>query len=115
MSVRFISLYLDEDVAVLLAELVRRRGFDVTTTQEARQIGNSDAEQLEYAASRHKALVTHNRIDFEKLAEYYFRSGQTHHGIIIAVRRRPHELARRLLLILNHATADEMQNQLRYI
>jgi len=29
----FIELYLDEDVDVLLAELLRARGFKVTTTQ----------------------------------------------------------------------------------
>lgn len=38
-----------------------------------------------------------------------------HYGIIIAVRRPPAELANRLLIILNHITADEMINQIRYI
>ena len=33
----------------------------------------------------------------------------------LAVRRPPHEIARRLRIILNHVTADEMKNQLRYI
>ena len=36
MSRLFIELYLDEDVDVLVADLVRARGFKVTTTQEAR-------------------------------------------------------------------------------
>ena len=31
------------------------------------------------------------------------------------VRRSPYEIVRRLLIILNHVTADEMENQLRYI
>jgi hypothetical protein len=35
--------------------------------------------------------------------------------IIIAVRRSPYEIVRRLLAILNHVPADEMKNQLRYI
>jgi hypothetical protein len=38
-----------------------------------------------------------------------------HHGIILAVRRRPYEIARRLILILNQVTADEMRDQLRYV
>lgn len=38
----FIELYLDEDVDVLLAELLRARGFKVTTTQESRQLGATD-------------------------------------------------------------------------
>jgi hypothetical protein len=49
------------------------------------------------------------------LAQTYFATGQTHSGSIIAVRHPPYEIVRRLLLILNHVTADEMQNQLRYI
>jgi hypothetical protein len=31
------------------------------------------------------------------------------------VRRSPQEIAARLLVILNDTTADEMENQLRYI
>lgn len=64
----FIELYLDEDVSVLVAKLVRARGFLVTTTLEEGQLGNSDSRQLDYAVSRQKTLLTHNRDDFEKLA-----------------------------------------------
>ena len=42
MSPLFVELYLDEDVDVLVADLVRTRGFKVTTTQEAGQIGKND-------------------------------------------------------------------------
>ena len=111
----FIELYLDEDVDVFIADLVRVRGFQATTTQEARQTGKSDAEQFAYAVSQQKTMLTHNRTDFEALAQKYFATGQEHHGIVIAVRRSPYEIARRLLTILNHVTADEMQNQVRYI
>jgi hypothetical protein len=52
MNELFIALYLDEDVDVLLAELVRSRGYDVLTTQEAGQIRNSDPEQLAFAVSQ---------------------------------------------------------------
>lgn len=38
-----------------------------------------------------------------------------HGGIILAVRRPPQEIVRRLLVIINHVTADEMKNQIRYI
>ena len=45
----FIDLYLDEDVDVLVADLVRARGFTVVTTQEAGNIGASDRQQLDAA------------------------------------------------------------------
>jgi Domain of unknown function (DUF5615) len=100
---------------VLIADLLRARGFDATTTQEARRFGQGDAEQLTYAVNQRKTLLTHNRADFEALAERYFSSGQTHFGIIIATRHSAHEVVRRLLIILNQITADEMVNQLIYI
>jgi len=111
----FIELYLDEDVSIVIADLVRARGFAALTTREAGRLDRSDQEQLDYAVSEQKVLLTHNRYDFEKLAQEYFAAGKQHCGIIIAVRRSPYEIARRLLIILNHVTADEMKNQLRYI
>jgi hypothetical protein len=111
----FIELYLDEDVDVVVAELLRARGFVVVTTQEARQVGSADEQQLAFAASHSKTILTHNRVDFEVLARQYINRGQTHYGVIIASRRKPNEIARRLLIILNQVTADEMKDQVRYI
>ena len=111
----FIDLYLDEDVDVVVADLVRARGFTAITTRDAGCLGASDRGQLSYAASQGKTLLTHNRRDFELMAEEYHTAGQHHNGIIIAVRHPPYELLRRLLRILNHVTAGEMQNQIRYI
>jgi len=111
----FIELYLDEDVSVLVADLLRARGFHATTTQAAGRLGRSDAAQLAYATSQRQTFLTHNRADFEALASQYFTANQMHYGIIIAVRRPPRELVQRLLLILNQVTADEMENQIRYI
>jgi len=102
-------------VDVLAGDLVRARGFKVTTMQEAGRKGCTDDEQLSFAVNRQLTLVTHNRADFEALAQEYFAAGKKHCGIIIAVRRPAHDLARRLRVILNHVTADEMENQVRYI
>jgi hypothetical protein len=111
----FIELYLDEDVSVLVADLIRARGFAITTTHEAGQTGKSDAEQLSYAVSRRAALVTHNRADFELLAGKYFNSGLKHYGIVVAVRRPAYEIARRLLVMLDRVAADEIEDQIRYV
>lgn len=56
MSQLLIELYLDEDVDVLLADLLRARGFAVQTTREAHQLGRNDADQLAYAAKQHMAF-----------------------------------------------------------
>jgi predicted nuclease of predicted toxin-antitoxin system len=111
----FIELYLDEDVSVLVADLLRARGFVATTTREAGRLGSSDVEQLRHAITEDQTFLTHNRVDFEALAQQYFASGRSHHGIVMAVRRSPNEIVRRLLPILNSVTRDEIENQLRYI
>lgn len=77
------------------------RGYKVQTTQEAGRLTTGDAEQLAYALSQRRAMLTHNRDDFARLAEEYFAEGRKHYGIIIAVRRPPQEIVRRLMAILN--------------
>lgn len=77
MSDLFIELYLDEDVDVLVADLIRARGFSVITTREAGQLGNNDADQLAYAVNRQKTFFTHNRVDFEVLVLKLFRYRET--------------------------------------
>ena len=111
----FVELYVDEDVDVHVADLIRARGFKATTTQQAGRKGKNDDEQLAYAVSQKSALLTHNRSHFEVLDEEYLATGKNHYGIIIAVRRPVFELTKRLLGILNRVTADEMENQVRYI
>lgn len=44
----FIRLYLDEDVSVFLAQLLRPHGFEVLTTRETQNLGSSDAVQLQF-------------------------------------------------------------------
>ena len=115
MNQLFIELYLDEDVDVLILDLLRARGFAAITTKTAGNLGATDEEQFTYAAANQKTLLTHNRDDFELLVREYFAAGRSHYGAIIAVRRPPHAILSRLLPILNQVTADEMQDQVRYI
>lgn len=112
----FIKLYLDEDVSVLLAELLRPHGFDVLRARDVQNLGLSDRAQLLFAASQARAILTHNRGDFESLHRTWLAEQQVHAGILIANRRASDaELARRVLKTLNLFTADEVKNQLLYI
>lgn len=115
MSRLFIEFYLDEDVSALLAKLLRSRGFVATSAQEAGMLGCSDEDQFAHAAILGQSLLTHNRVDFEALAQRYYKTGRTHSGLVIAVRRPPYEILRRLLKLLDKLTADEMENQIYYI
>jgi len=111
----FIRLYLDEDVDVLIARLLRSHGFEATTTLEENLRGQTDKEQLAFATKCDMCLFTHNRDDFVRLAQDYLTSDAHHFGIVIATPRPPHEVVRRLLLILNRVTADEIRDHVRYV
>jgi predicted nuclease of predicted toxin-antitoxin system len=111
----FATLYLDEDVSVLVATLLQARGLDVKTTREQGMLGKSDETQLGYASSLDRCVLTHNRLDFEKLHAESIATEKPHAGIIIAARRNPHELARRVSILCDSLTADEISSQLLYI
>lgn len=42
----FAKIYLDEDVGVLVADILRSNGFVVRTTSEVRRKGRNDPDQL---------------------------------------------------------------------
>jgi hypothetical protein len=44
-----IKLYLDEDVEVFLADAVRRRGYEATTTRDCGNLGIADLAQIDFA------------------------------------------------------------------
>ena len=111
----FTALFLDEDVDILVARLLRARAFGVLTTVEAGRRGRDDEAQLAFAAASGYAIVTHNRADYENIARMYLAENRRHAGIIVAVRNPPHEIVRRLLRILDQLTADEMHDQLLYL
>lgn len=114
-STLYIHLYFDEDVSAGVVENLRTRGFDVLSARDAGTLGRSDDEQMLYAVSLRRAIVTHNRVDFEKQHRKFLESGLKHYGVIIAKRRRDTEVVAKLLELLDAVAAEEMQNQLRYI
>jgi hypothetical protein len=52
-------------------------------------------KQLVYAVNQKRALVTHNRVDFEELIQSYFAAEPKHYGVILATRRPPQEIVQR--------------------
>ena len=110
----FAEVYLDEDVSVVVAEMLKARGFKAITTQDAGRLGATDEDHVAHAASQQMVLLTHNRADFEALHGHYLAEGREHWGIIVAARRRPQQTVGNVLRLLNRLTADEMKGQLLY-
>ena len=109
------SLYLDEDVSVVVAAILAARGFPAVTVRDSKQLGRPDAEQLAYAARLNSILLTHNRSDFERLYRERLEAGNPHAGIIIARRRSPGEVAARVGRLLSRLGADGLRGQLFYV
>ena len=71
-----ITLLLDEDVRPILGEILRQRGYDAVHVLDAGRTGQSDAEQLAYAVSQRRTILTHNIRHFRLLNQRYHEERQ---------------------------------------
>lgn len=110
-----ISIYLDEDVDVLLKPLLVAKGYTVISPHDEKMLSKSDKEQFEHAIKLKCTFLTHNRVHYGNLYSEYIKENKEHFGIIIATRRNVYELARRLVRLLEFQTLNSIKNQLLYI
>ncbi|MFN6518050.1 MAG: DUF5615 family PIN-like protein [Nostoc sp. CreGUA01] len=108
-----IRFHLDENVSNAIAEGLRRRGIDVTTTPEAGLVSASDGEQLSFAESQNRVIFTHDD-DFVVLHQ----SGLVMHAGITYCAQNRHsigEILKSLILIWEVLEPEEMRCQLEFI
>jgi hypothetical protein len=89
------ALFGDENVHRELVDALRALGHDLLTAYEAGRANQklSDADQLAYAASLGRAMLTNNRKHFHKL----HRASSAHSGMITYTRDQDtHGLAQRI-------------------
>ena len=110
-----IKLYLNEDIQIVLAHALRKRGFNAVTTQEVNLTTSSDREQLEFASNDGRTVLTFNRGDFLQLHSQFSQQSIDHSGIIVSEQLPIGELLRRLTKLLTSLTAEEMRNRLVYL
>jgi Domain of unknown function (DUF5615) len=109
------KLHLNEHISPSLAEQLRNHGFDVISSQEADLLSASDDEQLEFAASEQRAVVTFNIGDFTALHHQYESAGREHWGIIFSPRQPIPVLFQRLLKLLQSVPAEQLKNQIYWL
>ena len=77
------KFYLDEDLTPVVAVALRRRGGDAVSAHGVGQIGLSDADQLAFAASQGRCLVSANAGDFRRLGDGAIEQSRPHAGIVL--------------------------------
>jgi len=106
-----IKYYLDEHIHSAVAEGLRRRGVDVLTVQEAARAGLTDDEQLSFALTEERVIVTMDS-DYLVLAA----EGVPTAGIAYANRKRTvGELIAALMLLRDVLTPEEMVDHVEYL
>jgi predicted nuclease of predicted toxin-antitoxin system len=109
---RKIKFHLDESVSNAIAQGLRRRGIDVTTTPEKGLIGASDLQQITFALSENRVIITHDD-DFVAL----HHSGIPHAGITYCnqARRTIGEILNQLNLIWEVLEPEDISNKLEFL
>ena len=110
-----VKLYLDENITPTLAVVLRGRGYDVVSVHEVDMRGKNDEEQLEYAISQGRALLTFNARHFAPLAKRYFEAGREHFGIVVSKVIDLPEMIRLTIKLLNRAQTEELRNSFRWL
>jgi len=110
-----LKLYLDEDVSPGLARVLRSRGYDVVSAYEVEMTGKTDEEQLSFAVSQERALLTFNVRHYAPLVDEYYEQGKEHSGVIVSRQMGLSGLVRLTLSLLSQVTAEEMRNRLDWL
>lgn len=111
----YVTLYTDEDVYGQVAGQIRARGYDALSTFEANNQGLGDAEQLEFAISQGRTILTHNTADFESLHQQYIKNNNEHFGIVVSPQSGIGEIVRKVLRMLDQVDAEEMKNTFHHL
>jgi predicted nuclease of predicted toxin-antitoxin system len=103
--------HLDEHIDSAIAEGLRRRSIDVTTTAEEGLLGVSDEQQLEFAHQSRRILVTRD-VDFLRMHDRQV----PHAGIVFitSTSRTVRETLRFLCLLHESLDPADMIGQVEY-
>ena len=108
------KLYLDEDISPKVAEILRKKGMDVVSAHETGMLETSDNEQLAFAATEGRVMVTRNRDDFITLSVQFFEDLKPHNGLIIVPHSIPGSDFSKLATLLMKYSKEHPQGLVSY-
>jgi hypothetical protein len=93
------------------------RGVNVTTVRDERRQGQTDEQQLRFAAELGRAIYTFNQKDFMALHTLFLQQGVSHAGITIAPKARysAGEQMRRLVHLIDTLLAEDMVDHVEFL
>jgi hypothetical protein len=108
---RTIRFHLDEHIHPGIADGLRRRDIDVTTTPEAGLEGADDTVHIAFAISAGRVILTHDA-DFLRL----HRQGMPHAGIAYCHQQRLlGDILHHLVLMWEVLDPEDMSNKVEYL
>jgi len=110
-----IKLYFDEDAPEAIAKALRLRGYDVVTVKEAARKGMTDIDQLNYASSENRVILTFNVADFCKIHSEFITKGLNHCGIILSKQLPIGVIVKALLRLLPDITPEKARNNMFWL
>ena len=110
-----LKLYIDEDIWAGLAAELRQRGYDAINVYEADREELENEEQLEYAVSEGRAILSFNKKHYLPLATAFFYACKPHCGIIVSKQLPCGELLRRVENLLKTLSADQIKNTVQFL
>ncbi len=110
-----IRLFTDEDVFGDVAPALRRGGVDAVSTPEVDRLSQSDEDQLEWATSDGRAIISFNVGHFAELHYQWLSEGRHHAGIVVSQQRSIGDTIRRLLHFASALDAETMCDRIEYL
>jgi len=109
---RAIRFHLDENCSHTIADGLRRRGIDVTTTPEVGLLRVTDEEQLAYARAELRVIFSYDD-DLLRLAA----TGAEHAGIAFCQQRKRSvgDIVRGLVLMWERLEPHDMVGRVKYL
>lgn len=104
----FASVYVDQCITPILAELLKKRGIDALSCHTIGFVHKNDEEQLNNSIARGRVFITRDKKDFYKVMPL------PHKGIIIIqpmmTNKQLSLITEKIVTILNTYTKDEFEN-----
>lgn len=113
-----IRVYTDEMISSALAAALRTRGYDALSCHEAGRSNQriTDPDQLAFATSEGRAILTENVRDYAPLDGQWKRQGKVHAGIMLYGDDPPiGELLRRVIAHLDAFTPEVQHDTVLWI